>query len=395
MGFKTHTQESRIGPALLRRINEQKVLEHLQIHGPASRARLRRSSGLTAPTVSKVVDSLIEKGLLEEIEPTETRVGRPGKILRLAGTSAVVLGVLLDAGQCTVSVAGIDGKIDSRQTRCFVPPSTYAGMLLMLEQACREILAVVKGTPQGVAVVINGLINDAEQRVIYCANLHILDGQDPAGDLGRRLGLRCRVLKGTSALCLSERTALAVSDRDNFAVLDMTTGLGLGMISNGVLITGHSGKGGEIGHVVVDPEGVRCGCGNRGCLETLATDAATRRLVSEKVGRNLDLEETRRLLVNQPAHYAEIVDRVARYLAMAAAMVVTMLNPGTLLIHSELFLEPVGNLELVSSWMFRLGLRASVAECSLKRTSSSKEQAAVAGIIHEITRTWLSGDSPS
>ncbi len=395
MGFKTHTQESRIGPALLRRINEQKVLEHLQIHGPASRARLRRSSGLTAPTVSKVVDSLIEKGLLEEIEPTETRVGRPGKILRLAGTSAVVLGVLLDAGQCTVSVAGIDGKIDSRQTRSFVPPSTYAGMLFMLEQACREILAVVKGTPQGVAVVINGLINDAEQRVIYCANLHILDGQDPAGDLGRRLGLRCRVLKGTSALCLSERTALAVSDRDNFAVLDMTTGLGLGMISNGVLITGHSGKGGEIGHVVVDPEGVRCGCGNRGCLETLATDAATRRLVSEKVGRNLDLEETRRLLVNQPAHYAEIVDRVARYLAMAAAMVVTMLNPGTLLIHSELFLEPVGNLELVSSWMFRLGLRASVAECSLKRTSSSKEQAAVAGIIHEITRTWLSGDSPS
>ena len=395
MGFKTHTQESRIGPALLRRINEQKVLEHLQIHGPASRARLRRSSGLTAPTVSKVVDSLIEKGLLEEIEPTETRVGRPGKILRLAGTSAVVLGVLLDAGQCTVSVAGIDGKIDSRQTRSFVPPSTYAGMLFMLEQACRKILAVVKGTPQGVAVVINGLINDAEQRVIYCANLHILDGQDPAGDLGRRLGLRCRVLKGTSALCLSERTALAVSDRDNFAVLDMTTGLGLGMISNGVLITGHSGKGGEIGHVVVDPEGVRCGCGNRGCLETLATDAATRRLVSEKVGRNLDLEETRRLLVNQPAHYAEIVDHVARYLAMAAAMVVTMLNPGTLLIHSELFLEPVGNLELVSSWMFRLGLRASVAECSLKRTSSSKEQAAVAGIIHEITRTWLSGDSPS
>ncbi len=392
MGFKTHTQESRIGPALLRRINEQKVLEHLQIHGPASRARLRRSSGLTAPTVSKVVDSLIEKGLLEEIEPTETRVGRPGKILRLAGTSAVVLGVLLDAGQCTVSVAGIDGKIDSRQTRSFVPPSTYAGMLFMLEQACREILAVVKGTPQGVAVVINGLINDAEQRVIYCANLHILDGQDPAGDLGRRLGLRCRVLKGTSALCLSERTALAVSDRDNFAVLDMTTGLGLGMISNGVLITGHSGKAGEIGHVVVDPEGVRCGCGNRGCLETLATDAATRRLVSEKVGRNLDLEETRRLLLASPADYADVVDRVARHLAMAAAMVVTMLNPGTLLIHSELFLEPAGNLDLVSHWLTRLGLRASVAECSLTRTSSSKEQAAVAGIIHEITRTWISGE---
>ena len=77
---------------------------------------------------------------------------------------------------------------------------------------------------------------------------------------------------------------------------------------------------------------------------------------------------------------------------MAAAMVVTMLNPGTLLIHSELFLEPAGNLDLVSHWLTRLGLRASVAECSLTRTGSSKEQAAVAGIIHEITRTWISGE---
>ena len=71
----TRRSHGRMGPALLRRINEQKLLEHLQIYGPSSRARLKRVSGLTAPTVSKVVDALVERGLLEEIEPTEIAVG--------------------------------------------------------------------------------------------------------------------------------------------------------------------------------------------------------------------------------------------------------------------------------------------------------------------------------
>ena len=390
----TRRSHGRMGPALLRRINEQKLLEHLQIYGPSSRARLKRVSGLTAPTVSKVVDALVERGLLEEIEPTEIAVGRPGKLLRLAHSSAVVLGVLLDAGRCTVVVAGVDGTIDPTQTRVFRSPDSYPELLTATEVACQDILAEVSGAAQGVAVVVNGLINNAEQRVTCCANLHIRDGQDPAGDLAKRIGLRCWMLKGTSALCLSERAAGHAVDRDNFAVLDMTTGLGLGAISNGVLVTGHSGLGGEIGHVVVDLGGALCGCGNRGCLETIATDAATTRLVSEAVGEPLDQKQARQVLVERPADCAQVVDNVARHLAMAAAMVVTILNPRTLFLHSDLFLEADGNLERVSAWLSRLGLKASVADCVLKRTTSSKEQAAISAIIHEITRTWLTGDSP-
>jgi predicted NBD/HSP70 family sugar kinase len=387
-------QDPPMGPALLRRINEQKLLEHLQAHGPASRARLRRMSGLTAPTVSKVVETLIQRGLVEELESLPSGVGRPGKLLRLARNSAVVLGVLLDPGRCTVTLAGIDGRIDASQTRTFPTPASYQGLLSSMETACREILARVSGVPQGVAVVVNGLINDAEQRVICCANLHVLDGQDPAGDLGARLGLKCRILKGTAALCLSERTAARMEERDDLAVLDMTTGLGLGAISNGVLITGHGGLGGEIGHVVVDPDGAVCGCGNRGCLETLATDAAVIRLLSKRVGLDLDRDAARRLLVDRPREFSKVIDSVAHHLAMAAAMVVTILNPRRLLIHSELFLDVAGTLEAVSERLAHLGLHASVAGCALGRTKTSKEQAAVAGIIHEITRNWLPGDAP-
>jgi predicted NBD/HSP70 family sugar kinase len=383
--------KARLGPALLRRINEQRVLEQLHIHGPASRARLRRITGLTAPTISKVVDGLLGNRLLEELEPTEPGVGRPGKLLRLAQTSAVVLGVLLDADRCVVTAAGMDGRISPVNTRHFLPPASYAGLIDSLEHTCREVLDGLAGLPQGAAVVVNGLLNQAGSRVICAANLHILDGQDPAGDLAARLGFRCRLFKGTSALCFSERASGGLADRDNFAVLDMTTGLGLGAIANGILITGHSGMGGEIGHVVVQPEGVLCGCGNRGCLETLATDAALIRLISEQLGSPQSRAEVRRLLIDHPHKVSDSVETVARHLAMAAAMVVTMLNSQTILIHSELFLDAPGNLEAVSGWLDRLGLQASVKDCSLKKTVVSKEHAAVAGIIHDITRTLLVG----
>lgn len=378
----------RVEPALLRRINERRLLEHLQLHGPSSRAGLKRISGLTAPTVSKVVDALLDQGLLEEVEPTEPSLGRPGKLVRLAQRSAVVLGVLLDAGRCTVAVAGLDGRIDAARTRRIETPEAYADLLDVIERECREVLAGLGGTPQGIAVVVNGLIHAAEQRVMCCVNLHILDGREPGRDLAERLGFRCWLLKGTSALCLSERAAGGLVDRDNFAVLDMTTGLGLGVISGGAVLAGHSGMAGEIGHVVVDPGGTLCGCGNRGCLETLATDAAAVRLVSEKVGRQVSRDEACSLLGGRPAEFADVVEKLARHLAMAAAMVVTIFNPGTLLIHSELFLDTGERLGDVAAWLARTGLAASVADCTLARTRSTKEQAAIAAIIHEITQTW-------
>jgi predicted NBD/HSP70 family sugar kinase len=378
----------RVEPALLRRINERRLLEFLQISGPSSRAMLRKISGLTAPTVSKVVDSLLEQGLLEEIDPVRPAMGRPGRLVRMASASALVLGVLVDAERCTIVVAGLDGRIDDHRTRQLVTPETYPGLIDALDRECRAALAGLTGTPQGIGVVVDGLINDREQEVVCCANLHMLDRRNPARDLEARIGMRCRLLKGTSALCLSERACSDADGRDDFCVFDITTGLGLGVMSDGALIAGHSGMAGEIGHVVIDPDGSLCGCGNRGCLETLATDAAIVRLVSAKVGTAVAPDEVARRLDERPADFAREIDTVANRLALAASMAINILNPTRLLIHSRVFLVSDARFDAMRAALDRLGLAASVADCRVERTRSSKEQAAVAGIIHEITQTW-------
>ncbi len=378
----------RVEPALLRRINERRLLEFLQISGPSSRARLRKISGLTAPTVSKVVDSLLEQGLLEEIDPVRPAMGRPGRLVRMASASALVLGVLVNADRCTIVVAGLDGRIDDHRTRQLVTPATYQGLIAALDQECRAALVGLAGAPQGIGVVVDGLINDREQEVVCCANLHMLDRRNPARDLEAQIGVRCRLLKGTSALCLSERACSDAAGRDDFCVFDITTGLGLGVMSGGALVAGHSGMAGEIGHVVIDPDGSLCGCGNRGCLETLATDAAIVRLVSAKVGTALAPAEVARRLDERPTDFSREIDTVANRLALAASMAINILNPTRLLIHSRVFLVSDARFDAVRAALNRLGLAASVADCRVERTRSSKEQAAVAGIIHEITQTW-------
>jgi hypothetical protein len=106
----------RAEPALLRRINERRILEAIQRSGPSSRATLARQSGLTPPTVSKVIDSLLTRGLVEELDQARPPLGRPHKLITMATTSAAVLGVVIDAGTCCVTETGLDGRVTEEKT---------------------------------------------------------------------------------------------------------------------------------------------------------------------------------------------------------------------------------------------------------------------------------------
>src|SRR5215212_4494187 len=100
-----------IRPSHVGRLNERQVIRALRARGPLSRAEVARETGLSPPTVSKAVASLLRSGLLEEADAPELARGRPAPRLRLATTSAQVLGIAIDAGHCEVVSAGLDGVL--------------------------------------------------------------------------------------------------------------------------------------------------------------------------------------------------------------------------------------------------------------------------------------------
>lgn len=381
-------RENRIESTLLRRINERRLLEVIQRQGPSSRATLTRVSGLTAPTVSKAVDSLLRRGLVEELAPRETALGRPGRLVRMAAQSAAVLGVVVDARLSCVVAAGLDGVVSESQTGRFATPATYAELLDAMEAQCRTLLAGVTGRVHGIGVSVPGLVNERLGEIVFCPNLHLLDKRNPALDLQQRLGIDCVLLQETDALCLSERMYGDAGGLHDFAMLDVSTGLGLGVMAGGEVLSGHSGMAGEIGHLTIVPDGVRCGCGNRGCLETLASDTALVRLISARRERSLSLEEVAALLHDRPEPWEPEIRTVSGYLAIAIAAVINIFNPTTLFVHGTLLAGSPERFARVLELVRQRTLTASLADCTIVATRSSKRQAAIAGIMHHLTNTW-------
>ena len=379
----------RIESTLLRRINERRLLEVLQQQGPSSRAALTRASGLTAPTVSKAVDSLINHGLLEELDPPEATLGRPGRLVRMAADSAAVFGVVIDVQQCSVVAAGLDGKVTEEQTRRFVTPSTYEALIDLLEEECRRLLVGVAGKVHGIGVSVPGLVNERLKEIVVSPNLHLLDKRNPASDLESRIGVPCLLLQETDALCLGERLYGDARGLHDFAMLDVHAGLGLGVMSGGRVLSGHSGMAGEIGHITIALDGVRCGCGNRGCLETLATDASLLRLLAEQTGRPLDIAQARLLLDRQAADFQQEIRTVTEYLAVAIAAVINIFNPTTLFVHGTLVAGSEERFARVIELVRQRTLTASLADCTIVATRSSKRQGAIAGIMHHLTDGWV------
>jgi glucokinase len=99
-------------------------------------------------------------------------------------------------------------------------------------------------------------------------------------------GLRCFLDNDANAAAAGEHFAGACRSVDDFIYLTLGTGIGGGIFIGGRLYRGHRGTAAELGHMVIDPEGPLCGCGRRGCLESMASGTALERIARQTAGRN-------------------------------------------------------------------------------------------------------------
>lgn len=376
-------------PALLSKINERQVLRTIQARGALSRAEVARMSGMSAPTASKAVESLLKAGLLEEGGAPETARGRPGKKLSLARLTTQVLGVIVDADRCRVVSAGLDGALHSQRQQEFITPPTYEELIDQAETICRDLMERDGVLTSGVGICLPGLVDYQRGRSILSPNVPVTNEHTPAKDLGERLGIDALIIQESHALCLAERHFGNAKERDDFAMLDVTTGIGLGVISGGRLLTGNSGLAGEVGHITVELDGRQCGCGNRGCLETVASDAGLAYAISQKIGRKISAAELISLIVaNDPILEPELTETV-RYLAVGIAAVINLFNPSTLFVHSRMIAASPKLFERLTEETCHRALPPSFMDCEIILAQGSKRQGAVAAIIEHLTNAGL------
>jgi predicted NBD/HSP70 family sugar kinase len=363
------------------KINERHVLLVIRDHGPSSRADVVRHSGLSAPTVSKAAASLQRARLLEEVEGDGPAIGRPAMKLRFSTASAQVLGIAIDVNRCSVVATGLDGELHEERSHRIETLADYNDLIDALVDRARTLMARPGVRTLGAGVTVPGLIDHRRGLDILSPNVHVIDGRSPGRDLGERLGIECVMIQDQHALCMAEHYYGKAKGLDDSAILDVSSGVGMGVMSGGRLVRGHSGFAGEIGHITVAPKGRLCGCGNRGCLETVASDTALAWRVSRRLGRQIDIDELIRLVQAGELDPPEECNEVIRYLAIGLATVINVFNPSTLFIHGQLFDVDQGLFARVLEETSKRALAPSFADCQIIRARGSKRQGAVAGVI--------------
>lgn len=377
-------------PQLLSQMNERMVLRVLRENGPSSRAEVKRLSGVTAPTVSKAVSSLLKSGMLEEFDIEGNMRGRPAKKLRLAEETAQVVGLVIDSPHCRIVTTGLDGKIRNETHQEFQIPETYEQLIEIITKQIGALQSIDEINTLGVGISLPGLFDYREGRSVLSPNVPITNGQCIGKDISERLGLACVVLQETDALCLAERNSGLGRSIDDFAMLDASTGIGLGILIEGRLLKGSSGFAGEIGHLPMVPNGIPCGCGRVGCLETIASDAALSRLVSNRVGRKLGIEEIIELVQTDELNVDNELDQVWQQLAFALVTTINLFNPQALFIYSRMFDLDASLFERLIESTEGMALASSFRDCRIERAKGSKREGAIAGIIEHLTDSRIS-----
>ncbi|WP_225098954.1 ROK family transcriptional regulator [Streptomyces sp. CoH27] len=262
----------------MRRRNLARVMHAVSAEGSLSRAAVASRIGLTRAAVSTLVDELIRWGLLEELGPERPgRVGRPGSALAVSGRGPAGIGAEIGVDHLAVCAVDLRGTVRTRAVRRGAnrgraPEAVTAELTALVRQvvveAEREEL-----WPAGLAVAVPGLVARDGRTVVRAPNLDwhdtdigaLLPGEWPlAVDNEANYG-------ALAELWLGEETP-----RD-FLHVSAEIGIGAAVVVDGGLLRGTRGFAGELGHVPVRPDGPRCPCGGRGCLEQYAGEEAVLR----------------------------------------------------------------------------------------------------------------------
>jgi glucokinase len=211
----------------------------------------------------------------------------------------------------------------------------------LIENIAKAIKEVREGHEVGgVCLAVPGLILASENKVIFSANLHAIEGIPLKDEIEPRIGLPLTIENDGNAAAWGEFRFGAGSEADHLVFLTLGTGIGGGVITHGVLMRGAQGSGGELGHVTIQATGPRCACGNHGCLEALASGSAIARRARELAIENPDsalgrLATRRQILGEDVTNLARegdevalsLLDETGRWLGVGLAAFVNIFNP--------------------------------------------------------------------
>jgi len=306
---------------------------------PISRAGLAKITRLTKPTVSKLVEELVDAGLVDEGEPISAGAGRP--MVPLSPARGTLLAIGLEVAADHISCLGIDLAGDPLSQHTEYMQVTAASAEEAIEH-CAALIGRVRAEAGdlpvvGVVTAVPGRIAPSDGRVLSAPNLDWTE-VPLVGRLAARPELAGLTVRAQNDNRLSVLTEIDRRPGESFIYIRGSTGVGGAVVLDGSLLDGAHGWAGEFGHTVVAPGGAACRCGRQGCLEAYVSYHSLRERAG--LGDDVRIEDLVDAL-SQRSDRTEVIGMIGRSLGLAVANALNVLDLTTVVLSG--YLAPIAH----------------------------------------------------
>lgn len=359
---------------MMREMNRFLVLNCVREQGPIARVSIAQRTGLSRTTVSSIIETLIKEGFVREgslLDAAPTG-GRRAILVHFNADAGYILGV--DAGRThfTVIATNLAADILARHSGPF---DAARGPDICLPELVRELRAFTQREGIawdriiGVGLGIPGPMDARLRKLILPPRMPGWDRVDIRQILRRELNVPIYLDNDANMGAFGESRFGAGRKVSELAYIKVGTGIGCGLVINGVVYRGSRGSAGELGHVTIDSDGPLCECGNRGCLETLAgapvigCDAVTGASLNRRRERDglppldadpvasdhtpMDVADVVRAALAGDAASRAAIDHAGELIGIALASLINLFNPSLVLLDGgvaragDLLIHPV------------------------------------------------------
>jgi len=351
------TEFTKMDASSLHHANKIILLKLIQQKKEISRSELTKVTGLTPPTVARLVNELVENDKLAEyVGVGNSSGGRPPVIVRFKSENNYIIGIDLGATYIRGCLVDLEANLI---TEIQIPTEINKGFSVILDKAIQLIKRLENRKENdskiwGIGMGVAGLVN-RETGIIERSPDFGWSNIDLRKELQIKLDYPFFYDNSTRLMALGELKLGANQEIKNFAVINMGFGIASGLVIEGKLVKGNAGFAGEFGHIQVDTNSkVKCKCGMYGCLEALASGHRISELGKIEMEKNKDsilweqchgnINLVSAELIGKSAQMGDkasikIYEEITDYLSIGIGTISNLLNPGVIYIGGGISLN--------------------------------------------------------
>lgn len=329
---------------------KQRILTFGINEGNFSLADLSKDISTSIPTTTRLIEELIEEGFIQDMGKLDTNGGRRPSIFGLNPSAGYFVGTEVNRSSVNIAVTDFKGQVVSFTSNI---PYTVTSS----EASFRELCNIIKECISKVGISLDKILaygvnlsGRVNNETGYCFTYFIGEDRPIASLMEEVLGAQVYVENDSRAMTYGEYICGVAQDEKDMLFLNVTWGLGMGMVINGKLSYGKSGFSGEIGHFPLLDNNRICRCGKTGCLETGASGSAAHRILIEKLeegrssvlsekhqrGEEITLDDIISAVKEEDVLAIEVIEQIGSTLGRAIAGLINLFNPELVVIGGKM-----------------------------------------------------------